>query len=42
MIENMVARDGIGQHYANLSIPFVRAYLNPALELSRVLQTVTL
>jgi len=26
------ARDGIGKHYTTLGIPFVRAYLDPALD----------
>jgi hypothetical protein len=33
VVENMVARDGIGEHYASLTVPFIGVCLNPALEL---------
>jgi hypothetical protein len=33
VFENVVARDGIAQHYTALTIPLSGIYLNPALEL---------
>ena len=31
-LKDMVARDGIGQHYPSITLPFTGIYLDPALD----------